>query len=271
MSMPNDLILIRHGQSEANIIQSDLRSKPDQPAPDGYFDRHDSHMRLSKQGQKQAKAAGEWLRTNGFDKFDRYYVSPHIRARETAAHLKLNGDWRVDDRWREQDWGEFNIMDPSTRLDRHPYSSKLQDLHAWYWCPPGGESRATEVRLRFESVLGSLHREMSGKRVIAITHGEFLVTAQFVLERMVPEDFFKRLDSTTHRIHNCQIFHYSRINPHTGDQEPYLKWRRVINPYDSALSWQNGEWIELKPRVYSDEELLESVKVHARFLQDQGL
>lgn len=271
MAMPNDFILIRHGQSESNIVQHNLRAHPDQPVPAGHFDRHDSHVRLSAEGESQAKAAGDWLREHDQDSFDRYYVSPHIRARETAAHLRINGDWRVDDRLRERDWGEYHIMEPTKRQQLYPYSNKVKDQSSWYWSPPGGESMATEARLRFESVLGSLHREMPGRRVVVVTHGEMMIVARFVLERLTPEEFMQQSEEGTHRTRNCQILHYSRIDPITGEQAPFLKWRRSINPYNSELSWDDGAWTEIKVHTFTDQQLLESVTLHERLLSNQGL
>jgi len=37
--MPTDLVLIRHGQSEANIVQRRFKEDPRAQAPDGFFDR----------------------------------------------------------------------------------------------------------------------------------------------------------------------------------------------------------------------------------------
>lgn len=61
MAMPNELVLVRHGNSEANIIQTHQKEDPDAVAPEGFFDRHDSLMRLSPLGRAQAEVAGEWL------------------------------------------------------------------------------------------------------------------------------------------------------------------------------------------------------------------
>ena len=51
MGMPIDLVLVRHGQSEANIIQAIRRDDPAASAPAGFFDRLDSRMRLSDLGR----------------------------------------------------------------------------------------------------------------------------------------------------------------------------------------------------------------------------
>src|SRR5690348_5957737 len=115
MAMPEHLVLVRHGQSEANIVQKMFKQDPAATAPVGFFDRHDSQMRLSHTGRAQARAAGTWLRDNDLARFDRYYVSPHVRTAETAATLSLAGDWRLDVRWRERDWGEFGVLNEAER------------------------------------------------------------------------------------------------------------------------------------------------------------
>lgn len=268
MAMPNDLILIRHGESEANILNKSLRAGATDVIPNGYHERHDSYMRLSPEGTKQAQAAGEWLKNNNLASFERYYVSPHIRARETAGRLGINGEWRVEDRWRERNWGEYANLSNEERSKVFGISQKLREQHSWYWCPPGGESLATEVRLRFESMLGTLHRETASKRVIAVTHGDLIEAARFVLERMTPEEWSSQIELGIHPVKNCQILHYSRVNPHNGSQEKWLCWRRIICPWDESLSWQNGEWVELQPSIWSDEQLLESVKDYDRLLKE---
>jgi broad specificity phosphatase PhoE len=256
MAMPNNLVLVRHGQSEANIIQKLFKENPGAAAPEGFFDRHDSFMKLSPQGREQAFEAGRWILQNFPEGFDRYYVSPHLRTRETAGRLAVNGNWNVDDRWRERDWGEYGILNDEEREAQFTLSAKLKKQNGWYWGPPGGESLATGVRLRFEDILETLHRETADSNVIAVTHGEMIEVARFVLERMTPEQWLAQEKDPAYKISNCQILHYTRTNPETGIQEKSLRWRRSISPWDSERSWNNGAWAEVGRTVYSDAELL---------------
>src|SRR3954471_11119648 len=192
MVMPEHLVLVRHGQSEANIVQKLLKSDVAATAPAGFFDRHDSPGRLSPAGRDHARAAGDWLRAAGLATFDRYYVSPHVRTMETAAGLGLGGPWSLDVRWRERDWGEFGVLNGAERAERFALSQRLKEQNAWYWCPPGGESLATGVHGRFRDILDTLHREAAGRRVIAVTHGEMIDVARFVLERLSPEEWLRQ-------------------------------------------------------------------------------
>jgi broad specificity phosphatase PhoE len=269
MAMPRDLVLVRHGQSEANIIQSNRREFPDVPAPEGFHDRHDSRMRLSALGVEQAIATGEWLRAEFPDGFDRYEVSALARTIETAGMLALNGNWRIDDRWRERDWGEYGVLSGAEQQTRFDISHRLKSASKWYWCPPGGESLATGVRLRFEDILETMHREMADKRVIAVTHGEMIEVARFVLERLLPAEWEAQEASKEFKLSNCQILHFTRQDPETGELSPRLGWRRSICAWDPSLSWNGGAWEPIGRREFTDAQLLELVSVYPRLLEEQ--
>jgi broad specificity phosphatase PhoE len=258
MAMPEDLVLVRHGQSEANIVQKQFREDPYSEAPDGFTDRHDTQMRLSHLGRKQAAKAGEWLLENFPDGFDKYYASPLTRTVETAARLAINGSWRLDDRWRERDWGEFGTLSEPQQIDMYEMSHRLRQQHKWYWCPPGGESLATGVRMRFRDILDTLHRDENTKSMIAVTHGELIEAARFELEYMIPDQWLEQSANPAYKIENCQVLHYTRNNPVTGEVQPRIQWMRAVCPWDETKSWRSGEWQEIPTRkVFSDEELLE--------------
>ncbi len=269
MAMPNDLILIRHGESEANIVQKQINDLGEE-APVDLAGKHDGFIRLSPAGVSQAQSAGMWLKDNNLANFDRYYVSPFARARETAAYLTLEGEWRIDDRIREQNWGIFNLLSWDEIQNVDPVSRKLRDQSHWYWQPRDGESLASEVRGRFESWLGSLRRQCTDKKVIAITHGGYMNAARFVLEKTTPEKWKQDFDNQDHRIFNAHILHYTRIDPKTGQQAPYLKWRRAICPWDKSLSWNDGKWTEISAQTYSDQELLEFASLHPHLLESNN-
>jgi len=268
MAMPHDLVLVRHGQSEANIVQKRFKRDPDASPPAGFFDRHDSEMRLSPVGRAQARAAGEWLRGHGLATFDRYYVSPHVRTAETAALLALGGDWSIDVRWRERDWGEFGVLNGAERAERFALSKKLKDQNKWYWCPSGGESLATGVYGRFRDILNTLHREAAGQRVLAVTHAEMIDVARFVLERLTPQQWLVQDADPAYEIRNCQVLHYTRRDPATGRAEARIRWMRSVCPWDASCSWRGGDWIEIPRRRYGDAELMEMVDRYPPLLRD---
>jgi broad specificity phosphatase PhoE len=257
MVMPIDLVLVRHGESEANIVQKQNKLDTENyEFPTNFSSRHDSRMRLTEKGVQQAEKAGEWLREHELAEFSDYYVSPHLRTLETAGHLRLGGNWIRDDRWRERDWGEFGTATIKERDTFYKRNLASRALSEWYWCPTGGESLAAGVRLRFEDILDTLHRQSGHGKVIAVVHGEMIRTAQFVIERMTPLQWEEMDDDEAYKMSNCQILHYTRKNPETGELTEKLQWRRSISPWDSALSWNDGQWTKIEPRTYSDEDLI---------------
>ncbi len=266
MGMPNHLVLVRHGQSEANIIQKLRKADPNYDAPAGFFDRHDSRVRLSPLGREQAAKTGEWLRSEFPNGFDRYYVSSLMRTRETAGRLALGGRWYIDDRWRERDWGEFGTLNHAQQVEQYVHSTKLKGQSMWYWCPPGGEALAGGVQSRFKDILGTLHREMDGKNVIAVTHGETMEVGRVVLERLLPEEWEVQERDENYKLANCMALDYSRLNPETGEQSNHLEWRRAICAWDESKSWQAGEWVHIPRQTYDDAQLLEMVEQYPNLL-----
>lgn len=281
MTLPMNLTLVRHGQSEANLVQKFVKTGKGASLPDHIedmsrlFSSHDSIRRLSKEGVRQAEIAGEWLRNLDLNtdthNFDRFYVSPHVRTRETAAHLKLNGEWIVDDRLRERDWGEVSNPSEDFTSGISELSQKIREQNPWYWKPQGGESLATGVRIRVESILESLHRR--GDHVnsaLLVAHGEFISVARFVIEKMTPDQFIRDDVDPNRKIDNTMIIQYSRQNPNSvNDIRKRYHWRRAVCPWDTERSWNNGEWIEFEPAKFSDSELLNFAESHDRLFSEE--
>jgi hypothetical protein len=91
--MPRNLILVRHGQSEANVIQTCRQGR----RPGAVQRRDDAGGRPllaahRPAGVAQARAAGRsGSRTTMSTPLDRCITSPYVRTRETAANLGLEG------------------------------------------------------------------------------------------------------------------------------------------------------------------------------------
>jgi NAD+ kinase len=266
MGMPNNLLMVRHGPSEPNKVQKRFKEDPTAQAPEGFFDRHDSLMRLNQDDLDKVRMTGEWIKREFPNGFDRCSTSPHIRAVETAGTLALGGKWRIDDRWRERDWGEYGILNEEQREEQYRHSRKLKNQNKWYWCPPGGESLATGVRLRFEDILDTYHRELNGKDAIAVTHGEKIDVGSFVLERLTVIEWLARNEDPKFRIPNCFVLQYSRTNPETGRMENHANWRRGVCVWDPNFSWDDGNWVRIEHKQYSDEELLQMAEQYPPLL-----
>jgi len=233
MTLPIDFIIIRHGQSEANSRQQDPR---DEVCGD--------FTPLTQRGIEQARVTGDWLRNTGLTRFDRYYTSPYVRARQTAALLGLEDTWSIDARLRERNPGTASQDVNGVRQ------------HKWYGRPYNGEALATDVRRRFESIMDTVQQEASARRIIAVAHGKFMTVARFVLEHMTVEEWLEK--DQQELIENCQILHYSRRHPETGAVALDMCWMRSICPWDCAHSWHNEQWVALYQRTLNEEEWLET-------------
>ena len=271
MTMPIDLVLVRHGQSEGNKA-SRLAEAGD--ATDASLrvlrDRHTSYWRLTDQGCRQARHAGAWLRRTFGDNptvpFGRCCVSEFVRAKETAGLLGLHGArWYTDYNLTERDWGELGRCDMRERRARFSDALERRDHEPFFWRPAGGESFA-DLCHRLRAPLSTWHRECFDGSVIAVCHGEVMRGFEVLLERMTQEEFRRRVLShdPSDRIHNCQINWYSRRNPTTGALERRVNWIRRVRPAETPL-WDTG-WQCIERATYSNDELLAEARRFERML-----
>lgn len=261
MGMPNNLVLVRHGESEGNIAVK--RSKAgDHSAYEGDFrKRHSSLWRLSKKGIAQATKTGEWIKNKLGLKFDRFYASEYLRAMETAGLLNLeDAKWFTEFYLRERNWGSLDRVSVKERQEKFQEAMEEREIDSFYWTPPNGESLA-ELCLRVDRMIDTLHRECDGKNVIIVCHGEVMWAFRVRLERM-PQETFHLLDKSknpNHQIHNCQVIHYTRLDPKEGGASaaPYFSWMRSICPWQPKLSW--NQWMRIMRPHFSNRDLLSRV------------
>jgi broad specificity phosphatase PhoE len=137
------LVLVRHGQTEANA-RGLLQGRVDLP--------------LSELGRRQAQALAPLVPADA-----RVVASPLRRALETAAALER--DVEIDDRWIELDYGE---------LDGRPIGDVTPEAWAaWRGDPhftlPGGESLVT-LGARVRGACEELLDEARERDVIVVSH-----------------------------------------------------------------------------------------------------
>jgi broad specificity phosphatase PhoE len=263
MSMPNNLILIRHGESEGNVASARSRQGDHSVYTDEFKNRHSSLWRLSDKGREQAKIAGEWLkRVRGEEEgFYRCYTSEYVRAMETAALLNIKDAlWYSDFYLRERNYGDLDRLSFQEREEQFAGSMKEREIEPLYWTPPNGESLA-DVGLRVDRLFQTLHRECENKDVVVVCHGEVMRMIQVRLERMTQEAF-NTVDNSRDekdKIHNCQIIWYSRVNPENEiDIRPYTSWVKSVCPWDETKS--DNTWRLIPRQRFTNEDLLARVE-----------
>lgn len=252
MTMPREIVLARHGQSEANIVQKSDDHGVDPDLAARIFARPDWMNRLTNLGIEQADQAKEVIdrKLGGLATFDTLYVSPFMRTRETAAHMggMALGGWTVDDRLVERSWGVYGKVPRAEQRSQFPLTTTEKISNPWYTRLDGGESMP-DVYGRFRDFQGTLHREHGDKRVFVVTHGDFMNVARYGIERMLPEEWEDMDEDARFTITNCMMIDYARANPDDPeDVRDKIRWRRYINPLDEDNVPFDGQWVELKER-----------------------
>lgn len=263
MGMPLDLYVIRHGESEANVI-----IKAGETGDNSLFTQDnvtvpDRSWRLTATGRKQADCIGRWLVAQQ-PLFDRYLVSPYVRTRETAATMALpKAKWEETRVLRERSWGEINTVTQDEFRTNYQRNWIFKRTDPLYWRPPAGESIADVAEDRVHNLLTSLNRRAEAQSVVAVTHGDFMQALMLTLEDLADEEFLRRADNPDWKITNCTCLHYSRRDPHTGRTTKRLCWEQTARPVlDRGTNrWevQVDQWREFHRPLLSNGDLVDVV------------
>ncbi|CAF3360868.1 unnamed protein product [Rotaria sp. Silwood2] len=165
---PKRIILIRHGESQANKDSTVYATVPDHA------------IGLTEKGREQARYCGNELKKIiGINETLICYVSPFRRSKETCELickafseeklLKIREDPRI----REQEWGNFQDL-----ARREITVAERKKIGRFFYRFRNGESGA-DVYDRVSSFMDSLFREMdnslmSNNNILIVSHGLFL-------------------------------------------------------------------------------------------------
>ncbi|MGN0166846.1 MAG: histidine phosphatase family protein [Acetatifactor sp.] len=156
-----DIVLIRHGESEANLINQENYS-----VFTGQWE-----CSLTEKGIEQAKR----LKDNSILKgVERYYVSDSLRAQETASYFAEKNEIVLDSRLRERSLGEFegkyvrDIQDQEKYRQYFTNSALMSFRHDFKVKAPGGENYQ-DVCNRAESFLCEI-RKLNFSKIAVISH-----------------------------------------------------------------------------------------------------
>lgn len=248
-TQPLEIMLVRHGQSQANVVQGaekEGRELPDYA--DEVYASHDFQHPLTALGVRQAKMARAALLDQGIvpeEYFDEFYVSPYLRTVETMAYLTDgNVDPLPEVRLIERDWGLYGATPMQERVERFAHTEQRRAISSFYTRYDGGEN-VPDVIGRFRDWMGTLNREMTNRRVLAVVHGDLIEAGSYVCEGMSPDEWHERDEAKAFRIGNCAIYNVTRQNPADASEISRTLtggWRRVIDPSRPERSVNGGEW-----------------------------
>jgi broad specificity phosphatase PhoE len=179
------LILIRHGQSAANVAfpRADERG-----LLESGLSGRDTDVELTELGIEQARAVGDWLASLPAGELPEVVItSPYLRARETwriaaaASGLRLPSP-STDDRLVDRLTGELEMLTRAAIRQRFPDEpARLERDGEYFYRPPGGET-FTEIADRLSAFLDDLNRTHAGERVVVVAHDAVVLMMRSVIE-----------------------------------------------------------------------------------------
>ncbi|HEY0873526.1 MAG TPA: histidine phosphatase family protein [Vicinamibacterales bacterium] len=220
MNRPALLVLVRHGQSERNIVKKRNSFYLDDESRKAVKGIPDHLIALTEEGHRQAIATGRAMREQ-LGSFDYVFHSGYRRTIETTAGLL--SAYTDEERARmavrhhlfirERDGGHTYDMTDAEASAAFPW---LRDYWAtfgpFFARPPGGESLA-QVCERVYAFLQRVARTMAGKRVLIVSHAGTIWCARYVLEGWTYEEADRRFN--TEPMPNCAVTTY-RLDPGSG-------------------------------------------------------
>ncbi|WP_216658914.1 histidine phosphatase family protein [Nocardioides sp. zg-1230] len=205
---PDELVLVRHGESAGNIADTEAR---DADAERLELSARDADVELSDNGAQQARTLGTLIGGLPDDERpDLVVSSPYRRAFDTArtALADLDIELLMDERLRERDLGLLDGLTGKGIRSRHPEEAKRRShVGKFYYQPPSGESWA-DVVLRARSLLADLREGYDGKRVWLFTHQAVIMSFRYALEGLDEAELLE-IDRTT-PIPNASVTRYCR-------------------------------------------------------------
>lgn len=277
MTMPKELVLVRHGESEANVIHKNSGGIYDSEIVAKNRDRPDSLHPLTARGIEQAKKAGAWVREHIglLAEFDARFVGPFVRQAETAAYMSGDEDvsW-LEIKWlAERDWGDYGRATREEQQERYARTFAHKQIDPIF-ARLDGEQSNLDVMGQVRFINDTLHRQHEDDHVIMVTSGGIMNVVINDLERLWLDEWRWRETDKNYDYDNCTVAQMSRTNPFDVDAplSDRLQWIRISNTVNPGKSPNSGEWMELSPRkARTAAELLRSVQNVERLLAPDGL
>ena len=202
-------IFMRHGEADNNVNRI-------------LVGRHiESH--LTEIGRQQVRDTANYLKEIVVDKV---FVSPVIRARETAEIVcdVISLDYEIDERLYEIELGKLVGMNYEDIIEKHGnlflkfYSGDEQMLDDY------GVESFTSVKMRIKHLLDEAMERYPDKNIIFVTHLDPIKAAISLLLDLKPEALYQwhiRNAALTILKHESKIFSLSGVNVMGLDR--YLK------------------------------------------------
>jgi len=178
MRYPKEIILVRHGESEANILSSEERTRLDTSTKD---------YGLTELGKLQARQAGAYIQKH-FPDIDARYVSYCKRTKETMSLMFPSASMVEDARVAEVQRGIWHAMSEEDIDAFFPHERARREKEGFYYYRPFGGENWPDLELRIHNFIESLFREHCGHRVLLCVHGHWHIAFQRIMHGFSTEE-----------------------------------------------------------------------------------
>jgi broad specificity phosphatase PhoE len=210
---PALLVLVRHGQSQRNVVKKANRFFLDDEARRSVRGVPDHLIELTDEGRRQAQQTGVAVREQ-YGPFDYVVHSGYRRTIQTTEEILAAYSDAERARMpvrhhlfvRERDAGHAYDMTDAEAQAAFPWLNDYWTTFGPFFArPPGGESLA-DVCERVYAFLQKLTRTMGRRRVLIVTHGGTIWCFRYVLERWTYEEAERRFNTESNP--NCAVTAY---------------------------------------------------------------
>lgn len=199
MGWPGTLVLVRHAESEGNVLSPDSRAN---------FEKSTKDYGLTALGREQARMTGEYMRKK-YRPFDVYYNSYYERARQTMRIMYPDAKVYEDPRLREGERGIWHTMTRAEIELAFPHEAVRKERDGLYHYRPYGGENWPDIELRIHSFLGTLARDCAGKSVLMVVHGHWLILFQRLIHHFSIEEALERHRSSVTDNASVTVYHSS--------------------------------------------------------------
>lgn len=220
MGWPKKLVLVRHAESEGNILSVDERAR---------FDVSTHAYCLTERGRKQASITGDYMRDR-FGNFDAYYVSYYTRSKETMQIMYPGAHVYEDPRLAEGQRGIWHIMTLEEMEKWFPKEIQRKEREDLYHHRPLGGENWPDIELRIHSFLGTLSRDYEDQNVIIVVHGHWLTLFQRLVHHFSIEEAVRRYREAT--VENASVTVYENKRDFKTEKS------RLVLKEENIIPWK---------------------------------
>ncbi|MGK5684448.1 histidine phosphatase family protein [Actinoplanes sp. URMC 104] len=214
MGVVAELLLVRHGQSLANVA---FPAADAEGLLEAEVSGRDAEVPLTELGVRQAEALGEWLGELPENERPQVAItSPYLRARETyrIAAERSGVDLpepSTDDRLVDRLLGDLEMLTRAAVAQRFPDEAQRRtDAGEYRYTPPAGESFA-DIEVRLGSFLEDLHRDHAGERVIVVAHDAVVLMMRAVVEQLTWDQVLEA-ERTAGSVRNASLSRFVEVD-----------------------------------------------------------